>query len=32
VRPAFFKSLDQFQQLSDYLTQVQKTFGTYTGK
>jgi iron(III) transport system substrate-binding protein len=32
MRPAFFKSLDQFQQLSDYLTQVQKTFGTYTGK
>src|SRR5262249_55218844 len=32
MKSAFFSSIDQFKQLSDYLTQVQKTFGTYTGK
>jgi iron(III) transport system substrate-binding protein len=32
MKSANFSQLSQFQQLADYLTQVQKNLGTYTGK
>ncbi len=32
MQSAMFGQLSQFQQLADYLTQVQTAFGTYTGK